>query len=136
MREQPDVLDHVADGASQADGIPLARVPPFDPDVARVRHQQSIDELEDGGLSGAARPDERDAGTGIDISVNRSRMGAWRVCRNETSRNSMPSMAMPMIRHSRVDETFTATLQKTPDKGGWIYAAGPGRSPTSRPAAW
>jgi len=30
-----------------------------------------------------------------------------------------------MIRHSRVDETFTATLQKRPTKGGWIYAAWP-----------
>jgi Domain of unknown function (DUF1905) len=30
-----------------------------------------------------------------------------------------------MIRHSRVDETFTSTLQKRPTKGGWIYAEWP-----------
>ena len=30
-----------------------------------------------------------------------------------------------MIRHSRVDETFTATLQKSPNKGGWTYVVWP-----------
>ena len=30
-----------------------------------------------------------------------------------------------MIRHSRIDETFTATLQKSPNKGGWTYVVWP-----------
>ena len=30
-----------------------------------------------------------------------------------------------MIRHSRIGETFTATLQKSPDKGGWTYVVWP-----------
>ena len=125
MREQPDVLDHVPDGASEADGIPLARVPSFDPDVARVGHQQSIDQLEDGGLAGAARPDERDAGTGIDSqreSVENGRLA--RVPERDLAEFDAIH-AKPMIRHSRVDETFTATLQKSPNKGGWTYVVWP-----------
>lgn len=30
-----------------------------------------------------------------------------------------------MIRQRRIDETFTATLQKSPAKGGWTYAVWP-----------
>ena len=30
-----------------------------------------------------------------------------------------------MIRHSRIDETFTATLQKSPNKGGWTFVVWP-----------
>jgi hypothetical protein len=30
-----------------------------------------------------------------------------------------------MIRPSRIDETFTATLQKSPAKGGWTYVVWP-----------
>jgi hypothetical protein len=30
-----------------------------------------------------------------------------------------------MIRATRIDETFTATLQKSPAKGGWTYVVWP-----------
>lgn len=30
-----------------------------------------------------------------------------------------------MIRHTRIGETFTATLQKSPNKGGWTYVVWP-----------
>jgi hypothetical protein len=30
-----------------------------------------------------------------------------------------------MIRHSRIDKTFIATLQKRPNKGGWTYVVWP-----------
>jgi hypothetical protein len=32
---------------------------------------------------------------------------------------------MPTHRQSRIDETFTATLQKSPAKGGWTYVVWP-----------
>ncbi|MEO5820132.1 MAG: DUF1905 domain-containing protein [Vicinamibacteraceae bacterium] len=32
---------------------------------------------------------------------------------------------MPMIRPRRIDKTFTAILQKSPNKGGWTYVVWP-----------
>ena len=66
MRKQADLLNHVADRSPQANRIPLARVPALHAHVAGVGQQQSIDELEDGGLAGAARADERDDFAGAD----------------------------------------------------------------------
>ncbi|CAM5265027.1 hypothetical protein STENM36S_07240 [Streptomyces tendae] len=35
-----------------------------------------------------------------------------------------------------MDEQFTATLLKSPAKGGWTYVVWPERSDTSGPGAW
>ena len=66
VRKEPDVLNDVAHGPSQADHIPFARVSALHAHLARLGQQQSIDQLEDRGLAGAARPDERHGLTGID----------------------------------------------------------------------
>ena len=60
VREQPDLLQHVADAAPQPDRFPLARVAAFDDAPRRRRAQQPVDELEERGLAGAAPADQRD----------------------------------------------------------------------------
>ena len=60
VRKQPDVLQDVADTPPQTNRLPLARVAALDQDDARIGHQQSVDELEERGLAGAAAADERD----------------------------------------------------------------------------
>ena len=60
VREQPDILQHVADAAPQADRLPLASIAALDHDDAGIRHQQPVDELEERRLPGAAAADQRD----------------------------------------------------------------------------
>ena len=60
VRKQPDVLQHVADAAPQADRVPLARVASLDANGSGRGQDQSIDELEDRALAGAAAADEHD----------------------------------------------------------------------------
>ena len=66
VRKEADLLNHVADGSAKADRIPLARVPALHAHVAGVGQEQSIDQLEDGRLAGAARADERERLAGAD----------------------------------------------------------------------
>ena len=54
MRKEADLLNHVADRAAEADGIPFAGVDALHQNVARIRQEQAIDQLEDRGLAGAA----------------------------------------------------------------------------------
>ncbi len=44
----------------RSNGSHAATGSPAHDDLARVRHEQSIDQLEDGALAGAAAPDERE----------------------------------------------------------------------------
>ena len=66
VRKQADILEHVADATSEPDAVPLARVTAFDPDRSRYRQQQTIDQLEDGGLAGAAPSHEHHDFAGAD----------------------------------------------------------------------
>ena len=59
VREEADLLNHVADRSPKADRIPLARVPTLHDHVTGVGQEQSIDQLEERRLARAARPDER-----------------------------------------------------------------------------
>lgn len=77
MRKEPDVLNHIPNGAPQANRIPFAGVFPLHPHVASVGHEQSIDELEGRGLTGATRADERHDFAGIDSE--RESVENWRV---------------------------------------------------------
>ena len=77
MREEADLLDHVADGAPQANRIPLARVPAPARDTSPASgSEQSIDELEDRRLAGAARADQRHDFAGVDSE--RESVENWR----------------------------------------------------------
>ena len=58
VREQADLLDHVADPAAELDDVLVADARPVDPDVARVELDQPVDELHRGRLAGAGRADE------------------------------------------------------------------------------
>jgi len=60
VREESHFLNDVAHGSSQAHHIPFTRVSALDAHRTRLRQEQSIDELEDRGLAGAAGPDERE----------------------------------------------------------------------------
>ena len=58
VREQTDVLDHVADLASQLDHVQAPNAPPVDEDVALGHVDQAVDHLHRRGLAAAGRSDE------------------------------------------------------------------------------
>ena len=58
MREQADLLDHVADPAPQLRQLEPADAAAVDRDVAGVELDQPVDELQGGGLAGAGGADE------------------------------------------------------------------------------
>ena len=60
MGEEPDLLDDVADRASQGDGVQSGHVLPADEDLAAVGLEHPVDELQHGGLAapGLAEQDE------------------------------------------------------------------------------
>src|SRR5271157_1496970 len=51
MREQPDILNGIADTPAQLDGVPLRDRYPVHADFALGRCNQAIDHLEAGGLT-------------------------------------------------------------------------------------
>jgi len=53
VRQQADLLDHVPDGAAQANGIPGPRLPPLDHHGPRRGLQHPVDDPKCGGLPGA-----------------------------------------------------------------------------------
>ena len=58
VREEADLLDHVADPAAQLDEGQLADAAAVDPDLAGVERDQPVDHLQRGRLAAARRPDE------------------------------------------------------------------------------
>src|SRR5262249_58161651 len=58
VREEADLLDHVADLTPQLDGGQLADAAAVDPDVALVEGDQAVDHLQRSRLAAARRPDE------------------------------------------------------------------------------
>ncbi|HMD37363.1 MAG TPA: hypothetical protein VKH42_20450 [Vicinamibacterales bacterium] len=60
MREETDVLKDVASTPTQTDRIPVARVALFDVNSTGLRHQQTVDELQQRAFAGAAAANERD----------------------------------------------------------------------------
>jgi hypothetical protein len=58
VREEPGVLDHVADAAPQLGGLALADVLPVDQHAARRRFDHPVDGPQRGGLATAGRADE------------------------------------------------------------------------------
>src|SRR5262245_33576272 len=66
MREQPDLLQHVADPAAKLDRIPAGSRLALDPDDAGLRRQQTIDQFENSRLAGPAAPDERERLAALD----------------------------------------------------------------------
>ena len=58
MREEADLLDHVADPAPQLDDRQLADAAAVDADVALVERDQAVDELQRRRLAAARRADE------------------------------------------------------------------------------
>src|SRR6516165_3922141 len=58
MREEPDLLNNIADGPPQPDGVDPADVPLVDEDAAARRDLQTIDHAHDRGLPGTGRTDE------------------------------------------------------------------------------
>ena len=60
MREEPDLLDHVARLPPEPDRIPRRRRAPGDAHLAAGRHQQRVHELQRRRLSRAAPSDQRD----------------------------------------------------------------------------
>ena len=63
VREQPRLLDDIADAPTQADGIPLPGRDPFNLNVTGARFQQPVDELERGGFAGPAAAQEHQSFT-------------------------------------------------------------------------
>src|SRR2546427_1742053 len=66
VREQPDLLDDVADAAAQPGGLERVRGPSRDPDLARRGLEQTIDQLEGRGLARAAAPEQHQRFPGSD----------------------------------------------------------------------
>ena len=58
VREEPDLLDHVADPAPQLDDREVADAAAVDPDVALVEGDQPVDQLQRRRLAAAGRADE------------------------------------------------------------------------------
>ena len=58
--KEADVLDHVPGAAAQPDRVPFPGVAALHAHGTGIRHEQPVDELEDGGLAGAAGADERE----------------------------------------------------------------------------
>src|SRR5581483_3861945 len=58
VREEADLLDHVADPAAQLDGRQVADAAAVDADVALVEVDQPVDEAQRGRLPAARGPDE------------------------------------------------------------------------------
>src|SRR5881628_1632673 len=76
VREQPDLLDDVADAAAQPGGLERVRGPSGDPDLARRGLEQAIDQLEGRGLARAAAPEQHQCFPGAtpkDTSSTRTR---------------------------------------------------------------
>ena len=67
VREQPDLLDHVADAPPELDHVGRHHVGVADEDPARCRLDEPVDHLERGRLAAAGRPDEDAHRPGRDI---------------------------------------------------------------------
>ena len=76
VREEADFLEHVADAASQVEGIPLTGVAAFDEHVAAIGAQQAVDEFQQRALAGAAAANERDRLPRRDGQVNPAQDGS------------------------------------------------------------
>jgi len=59
VREEPDLLQHVARLPAQCRGIPLPRVASRDTHASAVRLEHAVDQFQDRALAGAAAADER-----------------------------------------------------------------------------
>src|SRR5262249_57210866 len=64
VREEADLLDHVADASPQLGGVEAAYAAPVDRDVALVEVDQPVDELQRRRLAGPGGPDENADFTG------------------------------------------------------------------------
>src|SRR5690606_8705984 len=60
VREQPDLLDHVADVAAQLVGVGTGDVAAVDLDASRRRVDQAVDQPQRRALAAPRRPDEHD----------------------------------------------------------------------------
>ena len=67
VREEADLLDHIADAAAQLGGRQVADAPPVDADVARVEGDQPVDHLQRRRLAAARRADEDAERPGRDL---------------------------------------------------------------------
>src|SRR4051812_20426852 len=104
MGKQADFLDHIPDGAPQANRIPFAAVSTLHPHGAGVWHEQTIDELEGRRLAGAARADERHHFAGIDSE--RESVENWRLA-------GMAKRDLPEL-----DPAHASTIERP---GRWLW---------------
>jgi hypothetical protein len=58
VREQPDLLDHVADLAAQLSRLALQHAAPAEQDVAAAQRDHPVDQAHRGRLARAGRSDE------------------------------------------------------------------------------
>src|SRR3989475_12026334 len=72
VREQPDLLDDVADAAAPPGGLERVRGPSGDPDLARRGLEQTIDQLKGRGLARAAAPEQHQCFPGSHAEGHRS----------------------------------------------------------------
>ena len=84
VREEADLLDHVADAAPQLDDGEVAHAAPVDPDVAGVERDQAVDHLQRGRLAAARRADEH---------AERARPGSRATARRSASPRRGPRTA-------------------------------------------
>ena len=71
VREEPGVLEDVADAPPQPDGVPVARALPLDEDLARGREDERVDHLERRrlALAAPAQEDERFAREDVEVEA-------------------------------------------------------------------
>jgi Domain of unknown function (DUF1905) len=67
-----------------------------------------------GGLAGIARATTATISSASTVNVNLSTIGVWR-------ERTRPMTSEGSSRQSSIDKRFTATMQKSPNKGGWTY---------------
>ena len=83
VREEPDLLDHVADPAAQLGHVVVADARPVDADVAVVELDQAVDHLHRGRLARAGRARR----------ARRSRRPGWSATGRSTAALSRPGVA-------------------------------------------
>jgi hypothetical protein len=81
VREQPDLLDDVADAPPQLVGVDVRDVLPVEQDLPGGGLDEPVHHLQGGGLAAARRPDQRDDRAGRHVQVERvdGRSGLSRV---------------------------------------------------------
>ena len=76
MREQPELLNDVADAAAQLDGIKGSGVASVEQDGSGGWLEQAIDEPQRGGFPGSAAPEENEGFAGVDLEAEAVQNGS------------------------------------------------------------